>query len=118
MELLNNWLVQVILGNIAWILFCKIARSFKDYFKILNENNSKKLSINYSKELYPKELLKKQFNISFKVSSVSTITLLVILANNLQSKFPYLFILLIIFDFFCYLFMLGAFEGATDYFDK
>lgn len=118
MDLLNNWLVQVIIGNIAWILFCKIAKSFKNYFKLVNENNTKKTSNNYVKELYPKELLKKQFNISFKVSSVSTVTLLVILANNLQYKFPCLFVLLIIFDFFCYLFMLGAFEGATDYFNK
>ena len=66
----------------------------------------------------PKELLEKQFNISLKVSSISTITLLVILANNLQDKIPYLFILLIVINLFCYLFMLGAFEGATKYFDK
>lgn len=116
-KLLNNWLFQVILGNIVWILFCKVVKYFKNYFKILNEYNSKNPNNNSSNQLYPKKLLKKQFDISFKVSSISTVTLLVLLANNLQYKFSFLFLLLIIFDFFCYLFMLGAFEGSLEHFD-
>ena len=114
MELLNNWLVQVIIGNIIWIFLCNISKKVQKFFEYINETPAS----NSSTKLYPKELLKKQFNISFKVSSISTIVIFVILANNLQYKLQFLFILLIIVVIFCYLFMLGAFDGATEYFDK
>lgn len=117
MNLLNNWLIQAILGNVAWILFCRIIKNLKTFLKTLNENNSKQNSSNSPKKLYSKKLLKNQFNICFKVSSISTISLLVILANNLQYQFFALFILLIIFVFFSYILMLGSFEGSLERFD-
>lgn len=113
MELLNNWLVQVIIGNIAWSIFCKVCKYLKSYLNDLPNNSSS----NSTNKLYPKRLLKKQFNICFKCSSISSITALVMLCNNLQLKFPFLFTFLLIAIFFSYFLMLGAFEGAMEYID-
>lgn len=114
--LLNNWLFQTIIGNIIWIVLCSFSKKFKKFLKYIDETPTS----NTSNKLYPKELLKKQFNISFKVSSVSSIVIFIMLINNIHSIYPYqiLFLFLIVVVIFCYLFMLGAFEGATEYFDK
>lgn len=117
MNLLNNWLVQVVLGNIAWNILCKIAKYLKNYFQQLNEHTSQNPN---KAKLYPIDLLKKQYNICSKLSSICVIIIIVILINNLLNSelFYLLFITSIITIFLCYLFMLGAFEGLLEYFKK
>lgn len=117
LNLLNNWFVQVILGNIAWNILCRIAKYLKNYFQQLNEHASQ--DPNQAK-LYPIDLLKKQYNICSKLSSICIIIIIVILKNNLINSelFYLLFIACIIIIFFCYILMLGAFDGLLEYFKK
>lgn len=114
MEILDNWIIQVILGNIIWVIFCKVLKYFKNYLDDLDKHNSSKKT----NALYPKKILEKQFNICFKISSISTISILVILFNNLQNKLPFLSISLMIGIFLCQILILGAFEGALKHFDE
>lgn len=119
MDLLNNWLIQVVLGNIAWNLLCKIVNYFKNYFQQLNKNTSQSSNAT-SNNLYPIDLLKKQYNACSKISSACVVLIVVILINNLlNSEFFYsLFIFSIIIIFLCYILMLGAFEGVLRHLDK
>jgi len=108
MDLLNNWLIQAIIGNLVWLILAKIFKWFRDNSQIKNKE------IINDKE-YSKILVKKQFSVCFWIASISTIILLVILLNQLQNKYSFLFVFLIIIVFWCYILMLGAFEASFKY---
>ena len=108
MNLLNNWLIQAIIGNIVWFILCKIVKWFR--------NNSKKQKVEIIKDKsYSKSLIQKQFHICFWVSSCLSILIIIILINHLQNKIPTLFLFFVIINFWCYILMLGAFDVSLDY---
>lgn len=109
MNLLNNWLIQVFIGNIAWIIFCKTIKW------IQKKLNSSSISSSINGKKYLKQFINKQFKISFFISSVLTITLIIMFANKLQNQIPELFILFGIIIFLCFLCMLGAFEESFEH---
>ena len=49
MDLLNNWLVQVFIGNIAWIVFCKIIKWL--HLKLKSSNKSSLMRKNFQNDL-------------------------------------------------------------------
>ena len=108
MNLLNNWLFQSIISNLIWVIILAIVKwirsmSKKEKAEIIND------------KIYSKKLVKNQFNICFYLSSFLTIILFVLIANNLQIRFQFLFIFAIFGIFFCYILMLGAFEASLEY---
>lgn len=108
MYLFNNWLFQSLFSNVIWIVIVAV---FKWIYHHLKEENIKI----EKDQKHSKKLTQKQFNISFWVSSISTISIFIILGNHLQYAYSFLFLSLIVVDFFCFMFMLGAFEESLKY---
>ena len=106
MNIFDNWLIQAIVGNIVWIVLCRLVKCFFTVQPYTPSNNPA--------DIYPKTLVKKQFYTCCRVSSVATITLIVLLFNNLYKQYESLCILLMITIFFCYILMAGAFDAALN----
>jgi hypothetical protein len=109
MDLLNNWLVQVFIGNIAWITLCKIIK----WLRI--QLNSSVTKTYQPERKFTEQFINKQFKICFFLSSVLTISLIIMFVNELQKQFVALFIFLGIILFFCFLLMISAFEEALEH---
>ena len=109
MDLLNNWLVQVFIGNIAWIVFCKIIKWL--HLKLKSSNKSS----NINEKKFSKRFINKQFKICFFLSSLLTISLIIMFVNELQKQFVALFIFLGFILFFCFLLMISAFEESLEH---
>ena len=109
MNLLNNWLVQVIIGNIAWIIFCKIIKWLHIKLNSSNTNSSN------TEKTFSKQFINKQFKVCFFICSILTISLIVMFVNELQKQIPVLFLLFLIVIFLGFLIMLGAFDESIDH---
>ena len=105
MNLLDNWLIQAIIGNAICFILGKIALWF---YKNLKSSNNKSVKKPLSK--YSKKSLRKQFYISFIVNIISIFILLFFIGKN------FLTIVCVTSIFWCTLFMIFAFECSLECF--
>ena len=104
-NLLNNWLVQALIGNIVCFIFARIAKWIYNDIK-----NSKSKSIEKPLSKYSKKTLRKQFYISF--ACFITGTPLFFLTSN-----QYLKALSLIMMFFGMFLIYCSFECALECFN-
>ena len=104
MDLLNNWLVQAIIGNFACFILSKIAKWFIANRKSNKNNNTKVLS------KYSKKILRKEFYISLIIAITSTPIFFFTSDNSLK-------LISFIGIFFGIFFVYCAFECALECFE-
>ncbi len=105
MNILDNWLLQAIIGNVVCFVLGKIAVYFFNSIKSNNAKTSKKLLSNYSKKI-----LRQQFYISLVFNLISIIGLFFFIGKN------FLTVLCTTVIFWSTLFMIFAFECSLECF--
>lgn len=98
LNLLNNWLVQAIVGNIIWLILCE---TIKYISKKMKSNN--KTQVNISNKSCSVDLIQKQFSFAYYCVIFSTFTLACYIANKSQN------INLLVILFFVLLLYFGVF---------
>ena len=106
-DLLNNWLIQAIIGNVVCYFLSKFIFSFKKWL-----NTPIKTTINSKSNipLYSKKSLRKQFYVSLFIVILS-IPIFILTSNQFLKVFSFFSFIWFIFFMYC------AFECSLDSFD-
>lgn len=106
-ELLNNWLIQAIIGNVVCYL---LSKTIKPFYQWLNSKSNKVSNTQTCRPQYSKKSLRKQFYISLSVA-ITGIPIFFLTTDQFLKCVSFFMML---FGFILFYF---AFEGALGCFE-